>query len=89
MCAFASHSLTTTRAPIPPTPSCPPAGGTPGTYALAGVVNHHGGGLQSGHYTADCLNADDGKWYNFNDSRVGPSGRIDGAAAYLAFYCMV
>jgi ubiquitin C-terminal hydrolase len=38
-------------------------------YELVGVVNHSGG-INFGHYTADCKNAINGKWYNFNDSNV-------------------
>lgn len=37
---------------------------------------------------SDCLNRDDGRWYNFNDSSVSPSsaGRLSKSAAYLLFY---
>ena len=38
-------------------------------YELTGVVNHSGD-LNFGHYTADCKNPINGKWYTFNDSTV-------------------
>lgn len=38
-------------------------------YDLFGVVNHSGG-LGGGHYTADCKNLEDDKWYHFNDVSV-------------------
>lgn len=37
------------------------------TYDLVGVINHFGN-MQGGHYTANCLNKEDSKWYNFDDS---------------------
>lgn len=57
------------------------------TYDLIGVSNHMGG-MGGGHYTAHCLNADAGAWYNYNDSRVSPTSEdsIGGAAAYMLFY---
>ncbi len=56
-------------------------------YDLVGVVNHMGS-LGGGHYTADALNVDTGKWYNFNDSRVSSTkpSRLSGSSAYLLFY---
>jgi ubiquitin C-terminal hydrolase len=46
------------------------------------------GGLGGGHYTADCVNRDDGRWHNFNDSRVGPQSPtgLSGSSAYVLFY---
>ncbi len=38
-------------------------------YELVGVVNHSGE-INYGHYTADCKNSLNGKWYCFNDSSV-------------------
>ena len=38
-------------------------------YDLYGVVNHSGT-LNFGHYTAQCFNQAEGKWFNFNDSSV-------------------
>ena len=56
-------------------------------YDLYGVVNHYGG-LGGGHYTAYAKNKFDGKWYDFNDSRVSPASdrEIVSAAAYVLFY---
>lgn len=64
-----------------------PRGQTP-MYDLYGVINHHGGGLASGHYTACALNPAREKWYAFNDSRVR---EVDEAAvlssdAYVLFF---
>jgi ubiquitin C-terminal hydrolase len=62
-------------------------GASPPVYDLVGVVNHMGS-LGGGHYTADALNVDTGKWFNFNDSRVSrtSSSRLSGSNAYLLFY---
>jgi ubiquitin C-terminal hydrolase len=38
-------------------------------YQLVGVVNHSGD-INGGHYTAQCRNAVNNRWYNFNDSSV-------------------
>ena len=38
-------------------------------YDLVGVVNHSGD-LNFGHYTADCKNPINNRWYTFNDSTV-------------------
>jgi len=38
-------------------------------YELVGVVNHMGE-INYGHYTADCKNPINGRWYCFNDSSV-------------------
>lgn len=38
-------------------------------YNLVGVVNHSGD-IDFGHYTAECRNPINGKWYDFNDSSV-------------------
>eukprot|EP00850_Spirogloea_muscicola_P007586 SM000038S14399 [mRNA] locus=s38:788482:790069:- [translate_table: standard] len=58
-------------------------------YDLFAVINHVGS-LSSGHYTASCRNADDGKWYAYNDSKVAtvPPGSICSPAAYVLFYQM-
>lgn len=42
-------------------------------YDLYGVVNHSGS-LGGGHYTAQCFNRVENKWFNFNDSFVKPFG---------------
>lgn len=56
-------------------------------YELFAVSNHMGG-VGGGHYTATCRNAQDHKWYSFNDSHVSPttSGQALGPAAYVLFY---
>lgn len=61
-------------------------------YELYAIVNHSGD-LEGGHYTAECKNPYDGKWYNFNDDCVTPfdmrnkSYSSDGSGyAYLLFY---
>ncbi|CCD23082.1 putative ubiquitin-specific protease UBP12 NDAI_0B00480 [Naumovozyma dairenensis CBS 421] len=56
-------------------------------YDLIAVDNHYGG-LGGGHYTAYAKNANDNKWYYFDDSRVSvtaPEKSIAGSA-YLLFY---
>ena len=59
-------------------------GGRP-VYELIGASNHSGS-IHGGHYTADCRNHDDGRWYRFNDSHVSSSTGVSGSAAYIAFY---
>jgi len=56
-------------------------------YDLFGVVNHSGS-VNFGHYTANCKNWKDGKWYNFNDSFVSEVSEKDivSRSAYLLFY---
>ena len=46
------------------------------------------GGMGGGHYTADCLNCDTQKWFNFNDSGVTltDKNRLSSSGAYLLFY---
>jgi ubiquitin carboxyl-terminal hydrolase 8 len=55
-------------------------------YDLYGVCNHMGG-VHGGHYTANVLNAN-GKWYEFNDTRVTEidASRVVTSAAYCFFY---
>ncbi|KAJ2718688.1 hypothetical protein GGI07_005642 [Coemansia sp. Benny D115] len=60
----------------------------PLVYDLYAVCNHYGG-LGGGHYTAYALNPDDGKWYDFDDSRVSPLASAEDVktrAAYMLFY---
>lgn len=38
-------------------------------YDLVGIVNHSGD-IDFGHYTAECRNPINKKWYTFNDSSV-------------------
>lgn len=61
-------------------------------YDLYGVVNHSGC-LGGGHYTAQCFNRQEGKWFNFNDSFVKPfstfetlESEILTPRAYVLFY---
>lgn len=59
-------------------------------YELIGMVNHSGG-IDFGHYTADCRNPINGKWYHFNDSSVkesmyGNQSRYGSQLPYLLFY---
>jgi ubiquitin C-terminal hydrolase len=57
-------------------------------YDLYGVCNHHGS-INGGHYTATVRVAD-GRWFNFNDERVGEivpkMTHLDGSAPYCLFY---
>jgi ubiquitin C-terminal hydrolase len=57
-------------------------------YILKGIINHHGGSLNSGHYTADCISINDNSWYHFNDSDVSKysGNNIDISAAYVLMY---
>ena len=41
-------------------------------FELIGIINHSGS-ANFGHYTAECKNFIDGKWYYFNDSWVSDS----------------
>ena len=58
------------------------------TYKLYGVINHLGGGMSSGHYTAD-VRAANGQWYRADDSDVSrASGApLNARSAYVLFYC--
>lgn len=57
------------------------------TYELYAVSNHFGG-LGGGHYTAFAKNPENGRWYDFDDSRVTEINpeRVKSSAAYLLFY---
>ena len=56
-------------------------------YELYGVVNHYGE-VGGGHYKATCQNFIDGKWYEFDDSRVSKASRDEAKSeyAYVLFY---
>ncbi|KAI8838388.1 hypothetical protein BC829DRAFT_364889 [Chytridium lagenaria] len=58
-------------------------------YDLFGVSNHMGG-LGGGHYIAHCKNADDGHWYQRNDSKVSRCSENTmssmGSTAYVLFF---
>jgi ubiquitin C-terminal hydrolase len=58
-------------------------------YKLKGIVNHHGG-LNSGHYTADCVCINDDSWFHFDDSNVSiyNGKRINISSAYILMYEM-
>ncbi|XP_073978115.1 ubiquitin specific protease 2 isoform X1 [Rhodnius prolixus] len=52
------------------------------------AVSNHSGTTHSGHYTAYCLHAGSGQWYEFNDSRVtsiSPRNVVSNEA-YILFY---
>ena len=73
-------------------PFCTPetiakAGGCP-FYELVGVVNHHGQGMNKGHYTSFCRDADRNTWLFYNDKEVGVASPDDVRAsqAFLLFY---
>jgi len=58
-------------------------------YTLIGTVNH-GGSLSGGHYTAECMNTNNRKWYNFNDSSVRETSmnkeESESSSPYILFY---
>ncbi|SCV70333.1 BQ2448_1727 [Microbotryum intermedium] len=57
-------------------------------YDLYAVDNHYGG-MGGGHYTAYAKNHENGKWYDFDDSRVSEISNPEAVktkAAYLCFY---
>ena len=55
-------------------------------YELIGI-SQHSGTMGGGHYTAITRSADNGKWYDFNDSMVSPSQpSTPSKSAYVLFY---
>jgi len=57
-------------------------------FNLYATVNHSGG-LNGGHYVANCKNLIDGNWYNFNDSSlsyVHDEKNIIDDSVYILFY---
>ncbi|XP_017297008.1 ubiquitin carboxyl-terminal hydrolase 8 [Kryptolebias marmoratus] len=56
-------------------------------YNLYGLSNHYGG-LDGGHYTAYCKNAQKQRWYKFDDHEVTEisSSSVKSSAAYILFY---
>nr|XP_023672879.1 ubiquitin carboxyl-terminal hydrolase 8-like isoform X2 [Paramormyrops kingsleyae]XP_023672880.1 ubiquitin carboxyl-terminal hydrolase 8-like isoform X2 [Paramormyrops kingsleyae] len=56
-------------------------------YNLIGVSNHYGG-LDGGHYTAYCKNAQKQRWFKFDDHEVTdiPASSVKSSAAYIFFY---
>ena len=58
-------------------------------YELIGI-SQHSGTMGGGHYTAITRSADNGKWYDFNDSMVSPSQpSTPSKSAYVLFYRLV
>jgi ubiquitin C-terminal hydrolase len=60
-------------------------------YTLIGISNHHGG-MNYGHYTANCTGISDPEnWYEFDDNRVSrwEGDKIDTGSAYIAMYQMI
>ena len=60
-------------------------------YVLKGISNHHGG-LNGGHYTADCAGiADPNNWYHCDDSHVSKweTNNINTSDTYLLMYEMI
>lgn len=61
-------------------------------YDLYAVCYHQGTTLETGHYTAACLNPYDQQWYRFDDQRVShvPNERVEediiNDEAYMLFY---
>lgn len=55
-------------------------------YNLA-AVSHHSGGLDGGHYTAQCRHPGSREWHNFNDAAVSDTvPSAVSASAYVLFY---
>ncbi|XP_076025691.1 ubiquitin carboxyl-terminal hydrolase 8 isoform X2 [Genypterus blacodes] len=56
-------------------------------YGLFGVSNHYGG-LDGGHYTAYCKNANRQRWFKFDDHEVSEisTPTVKSSAAYILFY---
>lgn len=59
-------------------------------YRLIGV-SQHSGSLGGGHYTAIGRNANDGCWYEFNDTTARKDRPPSGASssAYVLFYRLI
>lgn len=57
-------------------------------YDLYAVINHHGGSLSCGHYTAICKSEVDGRWYKFDDKLVYEvaESAVCNNDAYVLFY---
>lgn len=49
---------------------------------------NHYGGLDGGHYTAYCKNANKQRWYKFDDHEVSEisTSSVKSSAAYILFY---
>jgi ubiquitin carboxyl-terminal hydrolase 4/11/15 len=45
--------------------------------------------MGGGHYTAFCRNKEDGKWYNYDDSRVSPANVEAVQVSWLILHVLV
>jgi len=55
-------------------------------YALRGIVDHHGSGLQGGHYTAQCRHVETGQWFMYDDEHVHSVEKpMFGSSTYMLF----
>jgi ubiquitin C-terminal hydrolase len=55
-------------------------------YALRGIVDHHGSGVQSGHYTAQCRHVETGQWFIYDDEHVHSIEKPNfGPSTYMLF----
>lgn len=59
------------------------------SFNLYAIINHFGT-LESGHYKAACLNFQDQKWYEFDDTKISPAFpemvSRHTASGYILFY---
>jgi len=55
-------------------------------YALRGIVDHHGSGLQGGHYTAQCRHVETDQWFMYDDEHVYSAEKpVFGPSTYMLF----
>ena len=55
-------------------------------YTLRGIVDHHGSGLQGGHYTAQCRHVETGQWFMYDDEHVHSVEKpMFGSTTYMLF----
>eukprot|EP00123_Amoebidium_parasiticum_P011150 comp20537_c0_seq1/m.26334 comp20537_c0_seq1/g.26334 ORF comp20537_c0_seq1/g.26334 comp20537_c0_seq1/m.26334 type:complete len:625 (-) comp20537_c0_seq1:127-2001(-) len=58
-------------------------------YDLYAIINHHGTGFNTGHYTCYCRSAETGDWVQFNDARVShglSASDLVSPSAYILLY---
>lgn len=67
---------------------CPGALSSEALYDLYALCNHHGSGMNGGHYTACCKHPADGRWYIYDDTRVRSvrEEHVVTCDAYLLFF---